>query len=340
MDPGSNLSSQGVPALDMSGRERQGLLGRWKHPRVRGAAFAIGLFLAMAVFFSVSLPTTFLSAANLQSVLNNAAILLILGAGLTVILVLGEFDLSFAATIGLCGAVAVLSMATFQLPGAAAVGAAVMTGIVIGVINGVIVAYGRAPAFIGTLAMGSIITGIERWITSDRTVASGIDPAYLAFTGNRVLGLQPVTWAAFAILLIVWILLAFTTYGRKARAIGSNSTAASLAGLPVKFSRLLAFVIMGACAGFAAVLITSRGASYFPASGAGLLLLPYGAAFLGAALISRGKFGAWETLYGILFMQTLATGLTMLDKAQWMINVIEGIVLVGAVLLAMRGRRS
>ena len=96
-----------------------------------------------------------------------------------------------------------------------------------------------------------------------------------------------------------------TTSGRRFRATGQNPSAVTLAGISVSLVRLAAFVILGVLAGLAGVMVTSQGGSYFPNSGAGLLLPPYSAVFLGAAIIGRGRFGPAATVYGVAFIALL-----------------------------------
>lgn len=134
--------------------------------------------------------------------------------------------------------------------------------------------------------------------------------------------------------------MSFTTFGRRLRATGLNPTAVSLAGISVSRARLAAFVLMGLLAGLAGVMVTSQGGSYFPNSGAGLLLPPYSAVFLGAAVVGRGRFSPGATVFGVAFIALLERGLTMLDQKSAVIQLIEGAVLFAAVVLARQERKQ
>jgi ribose transport system permease protein len=90
---------------------------------------------------------------------------------------------------------------------------------------------------------------------------------------------------------------------------------------------------MGACAGLVGVIIVSRSAQQFQGAGTSLLLPPYAAAFLGAAVVGYGRFGAWRTLFGVIFIGTLSTGLTVVGAPAWLSVLMEGLVLLAAVLL-------
>ncbi|MDQ8043526.1 MAG: ABC transporter permease [Patulibacter sp.] len=314
------------------GAARRILLGR--------PAIAIAFLILLVGYFTLRLPDTYLTSDNLVSVLQQESTLLILALGVTFVLVIGEFDLSYANTIGLTGAVSIMLMSRSGVSPVVAIVAALLVGAAIGIANGFAVAWGRAPAFIATLAVGSVATGIEQLLTSNETIANGIPNSYLSFTLNTHLGLAWSTWLALLLVVVAIVLMSFTTFGRRVRATGLNPTAVTLAGISVNRVRLAAFVLMGVLAGLAGVYVTSQGGSYFPNSGAGLLLPPYSAVFLGAAVIGRGRFSPAATVFGVAFIALLERGLTMLDQKSAVIQLIEGVVLLAAVVLARQERKA
>jgi ribose transport system permease protein len=297
----------------------------------------LAVMIGSLVVFSVLRPGAFPTIANAQGILDSVVVLLILGAGVTVVLSIGEFDLSFASTVGLAGAVCVLGVVNLGWPVWFGVVAATATGAMVGVINGLSVAYGRAPAFIVTLAVGSFVLGIERFVSGDQVVY-GLPDNLTGMAQNETLGVANGVWIALLVTVGVWVLMRYSVYGRRIAAIGSNRRAADLAGLAVAKSRLIAFVLMGAIAGLAGAVLMAKAAQYYPNSAAGLLLAPYAAAFLGAAVIGRGKFGAWGTFVGVLYIGILQNGITMLGQPVWIVQVVQGVVLAAAVLLARQFR--
>lgn len=300
-----------------------------------------GFFLVLLVsYFSVRLPDTYLTNDNLKSVLEQQSTLIVLALGVTFVLVIGEFDLSFASTLGLAGAVSILMMHSHGAPPLVAVVLAILVGGAVGVVNGVAVAWGRAPAFIATLAAGSAAVGIEQLMTNNNTITDGIPVSYLNFTLAKHAGLPWSTWLTLLLVVVAIFLMSFTTFGRRLRATGLNPTAVTLAGISVSRVRLAAFVALGLIAGLAGVMVTSQGGSYFPNSGAGLLLPPYSAVFLGAAIVGRGRFSPGATVYGVVFIALLERGLTMLDQKGAVIQLIEGAVLLAAVVLARQERKQ
>lgn len=304
-------------------------------PLIAGALLA-----AVMAYFTVRLPGSYLTWENLKSVLEQQSTLLILALGVTFVLVIGEFDLSFSSNIGLTGACAVLLMSDRGAPVILAIAAALAVGLAVGIANGLAVSWGRAPAFIATLAVGSAATGIEQLLTSNKTIAEGIPNGYLNLTLEPRAGLPLSTWLALALVVASIVVMSWTTFGRRLRATGLNPSAVKLAGISVNLVMLSAFVIMGVLAGLSGVIVTSQGGSYFPESGAGLLLPPYSAVFLGAAVVGRGRFSPAATVFGVAFIALLERGLTMLDQSAAIIQLIEGLVLLAAVLLARQERRA
>jgi ribose transport system permease protein len=305
-------------------------------PRVSRGAVG-GVFVAMIVTFSILKPHAFPTIDNIKAILDQAAIFAVLGAGLTVVLVLGEFDLSFDANAAISGAAAVELMASLHGGTFVALVVGVGVGAVVGAANGAIVAFGRAPAFIGTLAVASVAGGVQSWFTKDQNVYQGVTTSYQAIASNTIAGIPLTVFISIGCVLASWLLLSFTVYGRRAHAVGSNATAATLAGLRTPRTRFIGFVFMGAMAGIAGIIITSRAGGTFPNSGIGLLLPVYTSAFLGAsALGRRGQFHPLATYFGVIFIGSLQTGLTMVQAPSWSAQLITGIVLVMAVLVALR----
>jgi ribose/xylose/arabinose/galactoside ABC-type transport system permease subunit len=296
----------------------------------------VGVFVLMIVTFSILKPHSFPTGANLKAILDQAALFAVLGAGLTVVLVIGEFDLSFDAASAIAGSAAVMLMVHSGFPVPLAVVAAIGVGVLVGSANGVIVAYGRAPAFIGTLAVASVASGAESWFTKDKPTYEGIKPAYENISGSEIFGIPLTIVISIGCVLLAWFLLSFTVYGRRAHAVGANPAAATLAGIQTKRIRFGAFVFMGAMAGIAGVIITSRAGGAFPNSAIGVLLPTYTAAFLGASALGRGQFHPLGTYFGVIFIGSLQTGLTMLQAPGWTSKLVTGFVLVMAVLVALR----
>lgn len=302
-----------------------------------GLLFAFGITI---VIFSLARPESFPTSDNAKSILTLAAPALIIAAGLTVVLVMQDFDLSFGGMIGLAAGSVTYLMVTSGWAWPLAIVVVLLMGIAAGLINGFLVAQLGGASFIITLAMGTILTGVEFGFTSQETVFSGIDEDFANIASSEILGLNTQIWIAAAIAAIIWVLLDKTEIGRYMNAIGGNPEAARLSGVRVRQLRIVGFVIMGLAAAIVGLLITSRSASYSPNPGVSFLLPAFAAAFLGSAVFRPGAFNVPGTIVGVLFLGTIQTGLTMLDLETYVINLVQGTILISAVLISRLGQRA
>lgn len=297
-------------------------------------------FLGTILVFSLARSETFPTGRNAESILTLAAPSLILAVGLTVVLVMQDFDLSIGAMIGLAGGAAMAFMVkggvTWQLAFLAVIG----LGIAAGLANGYMVAYLGGSSFIITLAMGTVLTGVEFGIANQETVYSGFAEGYVNIARNELLGLSNQIWIAAVIGVVVWALLDRSEIGRYMYAIGGNSEAARLSGVRVKALRVVGFVIVGVSAAIVGLLLTAQSGSYAPNIGTAYLLPAFAAVFLGAAVFRPGEFNVPGTIIGVLFLGVIQTGLTMLDLETYMINLVQGGILITAVLVSRLGQRT
>jgi ribose transport system permease protein len=285
-------------------------------------------FLVVIVVFSIAKPHIFPTWADAKSILTESAPALILAVGLTVVLAMQDFDLSIGATVGLAGGVAVALMAKHAWGWPIALLMALGFGVAVGILNGYLIAFLGGPSFIITLAIGTVLTGIEYAFTNQATVFSGVAQGYVNIAAKSYfLGLSNQIWIAVVVALILWVLLDHTEVGRYMYAIGGNPEAARLSGIRTRTLRLVGFVIVGLSAAVVGVLLTSQGGSYTPNAGAPYLLPAYAAAFLGAACFKPGEFNV------------PGTGLTILNLQTYLINLVQGGILVAAVLLGRLGQR-
>jgi ribose transport system permease protein len=297
-------------------------------------------FVVTVIVFSVARPDTFPTADNLQSILNTAAPAAIVALGLTVPLVMKDFDLSFGSMIGLAGGAAVILMSEHGSSWTTAILVALGLGLAAGVVNGYLISYLGGSSFIITLAMGTVLTGVEFAFTKQSTVFSGADASYVKIAQGELLGFSNMVWIALGIALLLWILLDLTETGRYMYAVGGNSEAARLSGVRTRWLRLWGFVLIALAGAIVGVLLTSNSASYTPNFGTSYLLPAYAAAFLGAAVFRPGEFNIPGTVLGVVFLGVIQTGLTMLSLQTYIINLVQGAILVSAVLLSRLGRQS
>ncbi len=313
-------------------------------PTARLSVFASKYGLLVAFFasilaFSLVRSESFPTGRNAESILTLAAPSLIIAVGLTVVLVMQDFDLSFGAMIGLAGGASTAFMVNNGWPWGLAVIVILGFGVAAGILSGYMVAYLGGSSFIITLAMGTVLTGVEFALSNQDTVFSGFPQGYVDIASNEFLGLSNQIWIAAAIGLLIWLLLDRTEIGRYMYAIGGNPEASRLSGIRVNPVRVLGFVIVGVTAAVVGILLTSQSGSYAPNGGIAYLLPAFAAVFLGAAVFRPGEFNIPGTVIGVLFLGVIQTGLIMLDFETYMINLVQGGILITAVLVSRLGAR-
>lgn len=291
--------------------------------------------LAIILLFSVLRPETFPTSSNIRNILNQTAVLIVLSSGLTVALVLGDFDLSIGNIASLAGVLAGVLMVTEGWSIWLAIVAIIASGAAIGFANGLLVTKVRINAFIATLGMGSIVTGLSRG-ANEGALVSSLPYDFLDLVSGDIGPVPKIVVLSLGIALICWYLLEKTVAGRQMYAIGENQEAARLAGVPVDRLRIVGFVISGLLAAIAGLLLTARSGASAPDAAVGLLLPAYAAAFLGASTLKPGEFHIGGTIIGVLLSAVTVTGLTMMNVAFWVSYIVQGGILLIAVGLARR----
>ncbi len=307
-----------------------------------GEAWALlGITLLLIVGFSL-LPSTsdvFPTAANFQAIVGSQAVLAIVALAALVPLVCEEYDLSVGATLGLGSVICAEVMSAgggLLLAALAGVGA----GVAVGLVNGTLVVRARVHAVIVTLGTSIAIVGIVNGITKGQTVTDGISRTLTDFGSGLWLGIPRILFAVVVVALVVHYVLVYTAFGRHLYMLGSNRTAARLAGLRERPLLVGAFVVAGALSAFAGVLQVGRTGGADPSVGDTFTLMALAASFLSAAAIRPGRYNVGGTLTAIAFLAVLNGGLNLAGTAPWITDVVNGAALVaGVALAAFLGRR-
>jgi ribose transport system permease protein len=294
--------------------------------------FALVIVLvAIAAYFSVAAPS-FDTSANIKTDFIYLSVLGVLSVGQTLVIIAGGFDLSNGATLAFASSIG----ATMLAGGANQVLAVLVTLAValgIGIANGTLVAVFRVNAFIATLATYLIFNGAAYVYTNSQTVSFPLNE-WQVF-GRGQLSFIPVPVLILVVLGIIGIVaLRYTVFGRSLYAIGGNSQAARLSGIRVRNNLIAVFALSGLTAGIGA-LIQSSLASAGSASFTGdLNLQSITAVILGGAALTGGEGGIIGTVLGVVITQTILDGLTLMNVSTFFQDVITGIVLLIAVMLA------
>jgi ribose transport system permease protein len=292
--------------------------------------------LATFAVFSILRPDSFFTALTLKGILRDCAPLMIVALGITVVLAMNDYDLSVGGLTSLCAVLVVVLLST-QWVGLNWVLAIVLTiaiGALLGLGNGVLIAYVGLPSFILTIASGTIFAGLGLQIVNSQSVYLGISPSFVNLATGSWLGLSHQVFIGLGVLALAHLFLRHTEYGRHMYAIGGNPEAARLSGLRVRHLRTVGFGLVGIAAAIAAILINSEAAAANPNTGVGLLLPAYAAAFLGSSMFRVGVFTPIGTALGALYLQIVGTGLTILNLSGPVVQMIQGAILAAAVLVS------
>lgn len=304
-----------------------------------GSLAPIIFFILLIVGFGAAEPTYFPTTDNLTAILNNGAVLAILACGLTVVLVVGEFDLSVGAAASFGGSLAAVLDAQANWHLGLVVLAVIGCGIVIGLFNGILVTKFQIPALIATIGVSSLLIGFSLWITDNRVIFTGYSDSFLVLGRWSVGGVQaPVFYLAVCAIALA-VLLRYTATGRHMYAAGGNRAASRMSGIRVERQVVTAFVISGVLSALAGLIYTARQASLTPEFGVVFLLPAFAAAFLGSVTLTRRTFHIVGTVLGVYLIETGTVGLLMFGAPAFTQQLFAGAVLILATIGARyRGR--
>jgi ribose transport system permease protein len=304
---------------------------------IKSGGTIIGFALLVAAF-GVMRPDVFLTFGNLRNVLEQVAILAIIAAVQTVVMVVGNFDLSVGATASLSGAVVAQLLIAGQGT-AAAIAGALVVGALVGAVNGYLTAYLKLSAFVATLATMTSVSGLA-FITTDGTTLFGLPQGFMSLGQGRWFGLPIPIFMAVAVALVVWFVLRNTTIGRRWHAVGGNAEVAKLSGVNVNRVRFLAFVVAGVGAALAGVVLTSRLASATATSGDSYMLLAIAAVFLGMTISKEGTANIGGTLIGVGILGVLSNGLNIIGVSTYVQQFLTGVIIIAAVAFSRLGNKG
>jgi ribose transport system permease protein len=300
----------------------------------------LGLVVALVILCIVGVITAgdrFASVENVLTILRLASVIGVVSVGMTFVIIGGGIDLSVGALVAL-SSVWATTLATQQLAEdfhwIVMVFTALVVGAVAGLVNGVVIAYGKLAAFIATLAMLAAARGLAE-IISDRKTQIVQDRDFLAFFGD-VFGI-PMLVIIFALVAVVgWVLLNRTTFGRRTFAVGGNAEAARLAGIRVQRHAVKLYVLSGVCCGIAAVMLMARTTTGSSTHGTLYELDAIAAVVIGGTLLIGGRGTIVGTVLGVLIFTTLGNVFTLNNLSSSAQAVARGVIIVLAVLLQQR----
>ncbi|WP_129837694.1 ABC transporter permease [Streptomyces sp. RFCAC02] len=334
--PGGSPPTGPAPAAgtDRTGHRFAALLAG---PAGRTLGLAIAL-LVLCLIGALTAGDRFTTFDNMMTVLRLASVIGVISVGMTFVITGGGIDLSVGASVALASVWATTlstqSMAE-DFHWIVMVTTALLVGLGCGLVNGVLIAYGRMAPFIATLAMLAAARGLAE-IISDKKTQVVTQTGLVDFFGGEVLGL-PVLVIIFALSAAAgWVLLNRTTFGRRTLAVGGNPEAARLAGIDVRRHTALLYVLLGLACGIAAVMIMARTTAGTSTHGNLYELDAIAAVVIGGTLLSGGRGSIVGTVFGVLIFTTLTNVFTLNNLDTSTQAVAKGAIIVAAVLLQQR----
>jgi ribose transport system permease protein len=290
------------------------------------AAVLVGLVL----IFSLT-TDNFFSRTNFLTIANQIPAAVLLATAMTYVLLVAEIDLSVGSVLGLCTAVLGVLMAKFNVPLAFAALATMAAGLLCGAFNGWVSARWRLPSFIVTLGMLEMARGGAHAVTRSQTQYIG--EAIGGIADTTILGLSLPFLLAISVVVIAQLILTRTVFGRYLVAIGTNEEAVRLSGIDPRPIKVTVFLTSGFLVALAAIIDTSRFQSANPNAGSGFELQAIAAAVIGGTSLMGGRGSVISTLFGVLIIAVLNSGLAALGARDETKRLVTGSVIVAAVIL-------
>ena len=287
---------------------------------------------AILIFFTV-MKAKFMTVDNIVNMLRQTSINGLLAIGMTFVVLTGGIDLSVGSIVGAAGMFSALAArAETGIPWPIAVLIGLGVGLLLGAVNGIVVSYLKVPAFIATLGMPSIARGVT-FMASDAKPVPGLSKGFLKIGGGSVGILPYPVLILIVVLVICFIVLYKTRFGRYVFATGGNPSSARVSGINVKRIICSVYMISGLLAGLAGIILTSRVTSGLAQSGNGYEVDAIAAAVIGGTSLSGGRGRLWGTIVGFLIMGVMNNGLDMMAVSSYWQLVIKGLIIIGAVML-------
>ncbi len=302
--------------------------------------YGIFIALALACLVLAVISDNFLSARNVLNVLRQTSINGVLAIGMTFVILTRGIDLSVGSVVALAGVVAAsfaTTTATGFIPGAPypaplAIAVGLLVGMAAGAISGTIVARFRVPAFVATLGMLSAARGLTLLYSGGRPIPALTDGFRWIGTGD-VAGIPVPIFLFLGVFAAAHFTLTQTRFGRHVYAVGGNPHAAKVSGLPVVRIRFLVYVISGALAGLAGMILAARTGSALPQAGIAYELDAIAAVVIGGTSLAGGIGRVSGTLVGALLIGVMNNGLDLMGVESYYQQVIKGLLIVAAVML-------
>lgn len=289
-------------------------------------------FALICATFAILRPHSFFKISNVVTVLRQISILAILGAGLTVVMITGRIDLTIGNTTSAISVLIGALMVDFGMNVWLACIIGVAAGALLGALNGATVAYIGIPDFIATLSMGFLISGFNQAYTKGHPI-SNLPKAFSIFGKGSLLGIPVSIYMMFICLVVVYIVLNKTRFGRHVYAIGGNQEASMMSGINVKKNLLMSYVVSGMGCALGAIILSSKLQTCHPSAGDAYMMDALATVYVGATAFKNGEPNIMGTFIGALIIGVLNNGLTLCNVSYYSQDIAKGAVILLAVTI-------
>lgn len=302
-----------------------------------------GPFLALAVLLVVGflINPDFLSATNLANVVTRSAFIAIIAVGATFVISSGGLDLSVGSMVAFVTGITIMFMnmmapdlGTWAIPAGMVI--AVITGLLCGLANGIIVTVGKIESFIATLGTMGIFRALITYMTDggtipiDRSLREAYRPVYF----GTVVGIPIPILISLVVAIIGAFILYKTKYGRKCAAVGANEDVARYSGISIIKTRTVAYVIQGICVAIAAICYVPRLGAATPTTGQLWELQVITAVVIGGTALRGGKGHIWGTIAGAVILELIANLMVLSDfVSEYLVAAVQGVIIIIAMLV-------
>lgn len=293
-------------------------------------------WIALFTYFTITLPGTFATRPNIETIARQSAIVSLAAMGMTLIIVTGAIDLSVGSVVSVVTVVIASALGAGVSPILACF-IGVAAGALAGLFNGVVITQLKVAPFIVTLGTLLVFRGVSRGLGHDKTVSAPetwINDLLSVLGKDQKWQLFPIgVWFMLVMAIIVAVVLRNTVFGRNIVAIGSNETAARMSGVHVERTKLAVYILGGVFAGLAGLMQFSRLSVGDPTVAAGLELDVIAAVVIGGASLSGGQGSIVGSIMGAVFMTTMQNGFAQQGRPEWIRQIVTGSIIVIAVAL-------
>ena len=302
--------------------------------RKNGEKFVEGNLLLIVVILMVFLSIAtknFLTATNLKNLVRQTSVNGIIALGMTFVIITSGIDLAVGSIVGLASILSAKFM-TAGMPIPFAILICLVFCTLVGVVDGVVIQYGKVPAFIATLGMMQALRGVVMLISGARMIA-GLPKSFTQFARAEILGLPSLFFIWLLVIILTWVITSKTVYGRGIYAYGSNLEAARLSGVSIPTVTISVYAISGLLSGLAGILMTSRLGNGIPTAGQSYEMDAIAATVVGGASLNGGAGTILGTVLGALLISTIQNGGNLLGLNSFILQIIVGVLIVVSVWL-------